>query len=224
MTTAEPSPSYERNVFINCPFDEKYGPILHAITFAVHLANLTPRSALEDGDSGSVRLHRIYKLIEDCKYGIHDLSRVDASERGELARFNMPFECGLFFGAARYGSPRQQEKKILVLESDRYLTQKVLSDISGNDPRPHFNDPAKAIDCVLRFLENNGVPPQNLPGHDLAQAGYAQFQKDLPGLAAELRRSKIEIESLDHWKTFSVTAQKYIEKRLQPRRRRRKSK
>ena len=46
---------------------------------------------------------KIYGLIEECRYGIHDLSRTKLDEINALPRFNMPIELGLFLGAMRYG-------------------------------------------------------------------------------------------------------------------------
>lgn len=39
--------SFERNVFVNCPFDEAYLPLLRPILFVITDLDLTPRIALE---------------------------------------------------------------------------------------------------------------------------------------------------------------------------------
>lgn len=90
--------NYENSVFINCPFDETYTPILRAIIFAVYRCGFVPRSALEADNGLQNRLHKIQSVIAGCHYGIHDISRTELNENG-LPRFNMPFELGLFFGA-----------------------------------------------------------------------------------------------------------------------------
>ena len=41
-----PAAEYDRNVFINCPFDNAYAPIFEAIVFAVHDAGFRLRLAL----------------------------------------------------------------------------------------------------------------------------------------------------------------------------------
>jgi hypothetical protein len=89
---------YEGAVFINCPFDDAYKPILRAIIFTVMRCGFVPRSALEDDNGLQNRLDKIQAVIAGCRYGIHDISRTSLNENG-LPRFNMPFELGLFFGA-----------------------------------------------------------------------------------------------------------------------------
>ena len=59
------------HVFINCPFDAGYRPILNAILFAVFDLGFV---ALEEEDTGEFRLSRIERIIEECRYGINDLS------------------------------------------------------------------------------------------------------------------------------------------------------
>lgn len=64
----------ERDVFINCPFDRKYRPLLRALLFAVHDCGFRARSALEIEDSGEVRVHKILRIISESPLGIHDIS------------------------------------------------------------------------------------------------------------------------------------------------------
>jgi hypothetical protein len=54
--------------------------------------------ALEDDDAGEFRLSKIERIIEECKFGIHDLSAVALDVATGLPRFNMPLELGLFLG------------------------------------------------------------------------------------------------------------------------------
>ena len=86
------------DVFINCPFDEGYSPIFSAIVFAVIELGFVARCARETDDSGEVRLAKIERIIEECKFGIHDISEVGLDPVNNLPRFNMPLELGLFFG------------------------------------------------------------------------------------------------------------------------------
>jgi hypothetical protein len=113
-------------VFLNCPFDDQYKPLFEALVFTIHACGFTARCALEDGGSEAVRLQRIIKMIQTCQLGIHDLSRVDT--QGQLPRFNMPFELGLFIGAKTFGDVRQHRKKFLVLEGERYQYKRFISD------------------------------------------------------------------------------------------------
>jgi hypothetical protein len=102
---------YRKSIFINCPFDPAYVDILHAITFAICFAKFVPRSSLEETDSGEERLSRIVRIVKDCQFGIHDISRVELSGDGAdaLPRFNMPFEFGLFYGALQFGAKDQED-------------------------------------------------------------------------------------------------------------------
>ena len=95
---------YATNVFINCPFDVEFEPLFHAIVFAVIQCGYTVRCALEADDAGATRIDRIYRLIKDCRFGVHDISRIEHDTVNNLPRFNMPFELGLFLGARRFGA------------------------------------------------------------------------------------------------------------------------
>ena len=86
---------FERNIFVNCPFDKDYEPILQAILFCVLFLGFKPRIALESNDSSQSRLAKISKLIYESKYSIHDLSRSQATAVGQYYRLNMPFELGM---------------------------------------------------------------------------------------------------------------------------------
>ncbi len=147
-----PNPPFERSVFVNCPFDELYAPLLQAIAFCITDLGFFPRLAPENADNAANRLGRIVELIRGSKFGIHDLSRCRAAEVGEYARMNMPFELGIDHGYALAGTGRLTEKSILILEANRYDYQKGLSDIAGWDIQPHDNDHIKAVRIVRNWL------------------------------------------------------------------------
>ena len=136
---------FDENVFINCPFDPEYRPLLRAMLFTVIYCDLNPRIATEGADSGEVRIKKIVDLIIESKYSIHDISRIELLE-GDLPRFNMPFELGIDFGC-RASSKRGKlsTKKCLILEKERYRYRAVLSDISGNDIEAHDDDPERLV-------------------------------------------------------------------------------
>ena len=84
---ASPSAS----VFINCPFDLRYQPLFEAIVFCVSACGFVPRCTLELTDAGEVRIENIYRLIDECHLGIHDISRTEVQGQPYgLPRFNMP--------------------------------------------------------------------------------------------------------------------------------------
>ena len=46
---------FSSNVFINCPFDSDYVPLLRPLLFTVLFLNLNPRIASERFDSGEAK-------------------------------------------------------------------------------------------------------------------------------------------------------------------------
>jgi hypothetical protein len=124
---------FEENVFINCPFDREYLPLLRPLLFTIIYLGLQPRIALETMDSGEQRLDRIVRLIRESRYSIHDLSRLTATNTGEFYRLNMAFELGLDFGCRRFGYGSLKTKKTLVLETGPHRYRAALSDLSGCD-------------------------------------------------------------------------------------------
>lgn len=168
-------PPFERSVFINCPFDEDYAPILQAIAFCVVFMGFHPRLAPENADNGAARLDRIVELIRGSKFGIHDLSRCKAENAGEFARMNMPFELGIDYGCRQSGIPPLDSKSILVLEDTRYDYQKGLSDISGWDIRAHGGGFEVAIRHVRTWLVAQAGAAN--VGAALIQGKYLAFQE-----------------------------------------------
>jgi hypothetical protein len=108
--------THDRDVFINCPFDQAYRPLLRALLFAIHDCGFQARSALEVEDSGEIRVQKILRIIGESPFGIHDISRVTPDRSTKLPRFNMPLELGLFLGAKAFGSDKQQQKRCLILD------------------------------------------------------------------------------------------------------------
>ena len=129
--------------------------MLHSIIYTVYACGFIPRSSLEEDDSSEIRLEKIARLINTCKYGIHDISRTEIDRVTGLPRFNMPFELGLFWGAKRYGQKPQKEKIALVLEREKFSYQKYFSDINGVDIKAHSNDPETCARAVRNWLFTN---------------------------------------------------------------------
>ena len=112
--------SFDRCVFINCPFDEDYRTLLPPLLFTIKFLGLHPRIALDECDSGTPRIQKIIELIRHSRYAIHDLSRLQASATGEFYRLNMPLELGLDVGCRLFGRGQQRLKRCLILEEQRY--------------------------------------------------------------------------------------------------------
>jgi hypothetical protein len=139
-------------VFINCPFDEDFAPILQAMAFCVVYLGFFPRLAPENSDNAAARLDKIAELIKGSKYGIHDLSRCKSTRANQYSRMNMPFELGMDHASRRFGGETFVEKVILVLEETKFDYQKSLSDIAGWDIAVHNGDYGQAVRRVRDWL------------------------------------------------------------------------
>jgi hypothetical protein len=172
-------PRFSDSVFINCPFDVEYGPIFEAIVFCVLDCGFVPRCALEEADSGTLRLHKIQEIIRGSVYTIHDLSRVELSLDAGLPRFNMPFELGLDIGCRVYGAGQARRKRCLILDADPHRYKAFLSDISGQDIQSHQNSSATAINVVRHWLRIVSKRA-SVPGPIAINGRFARFTHDLP--------------------------------------------
>ncbi|MFQ5525863.1 MAG: hypothetical protein ACE5GX_06330 [Thermoanaerobaculia bacterium] len=176
-------PAYEDSVFINCPFTADYRPLFQALVFAVADCGYVPRCSLERSDSSESRIDKIFRIINGCRYGVHDISATELDPTHNLPRFNMPLELGIFLAAKRFGGPKQKKKTCLVLDSHRYRYQKFCSDIAGQDPKAHQGKPKQALVCVRDWLKDE-KPDEMLPGGTAMYKRYQTFQKDLPLICA----------------------------------------
>jgi len=183
---------YASNVFVNCPFDEGYKETFDAVVFAVFSCGLRARCSKEGQDSGEVRMHKILRIISECKYGIHDISRTELCKRNKLPRFNMPLELGIFLGAGNYGTSDQRTKICLIMDKEEYRFQKFMSDIAGQDIKQHAGKPENAIRLVTDWLRN--VTGRNAIVGGLAVVErYKMFRKDLPKMrkARKLKQEEL---------------------------------
>jgi hypothetical protein len=168
--------AFATNIFINCPFDDKYKPVLKSIIFTTICCGFEPQLS-ENKDSSEPRLASIQDLIEKSKFSVHDLSRMTSNKKGELARFNMPFELGLDFGCKRYKGGIYSDKKCLILDSEAYRYKKSLSDISGNDISSHDNSPEKATSQIRNWLQKHRELNQSiLPTGSKIWVLYNEFE------------------------------------------------
>jgi len=175
-----PEADYGRRVFVNCPFDKEYRHLFEAIVFAVHDCGYVARCALEVDDGSEVRIEKVARIIGDCKFGLHDISRTDPDVATGLPRFNMPFELGVFLGAKRFGRTEQKQKSCLILDVEPYRYQKFLSDIAGQDIAAHGGKVESAISRVRDWLSNAIATSIRLPGGEAIAARYRIFRRELP--------------------------------------------
>lgn len=182
-------------VFINCPFDADFAKIFHAIVFAVHDLGFQARHSLMDNGT-AIRLTRIANEIRNCKYSIHDLSRVESSGVLKLPRFNMPFEAGIAYAEHAFAKAARPHH-LLLLDSKPYQYQASLSDAAGLDPKIHSGQPEDAIRAVRTFLvAKSGIA--NLPGAAHIVKRHALFFSKLPLLARTKKLKMAELRSLDY--------------------------
>jgi hypothetical protein len=186
---------FEQTVFLNCPYDDEYRPLLGALLFTVLDCGLTPRLASEEADSGQLRLEKIRALILASRLSIHDISRMGPLRPGDLPRFNMPFELGLDLGCRFFGEPPFRTKKCLILESDRDRYRHALSDISGNDIRAHKGEAQILMGEVRNWLRV--TTGKNLPSGSRLWGRSVQFTGDLQISLAEVGFTQSEIQALE---------------------------
>lgn len=167
---------FEKNVFINCPYDEKYLELLRPLIFTILYLGMNPRFALERTDSSEARIQKIISLIESSRYGIHDLSRLKATKKGEYFRLNMPFELGIDVGCKLFKEGKWSSKKCLILEAEHYRYQAALSDLSNSDILVHGNEPKEIITQVRNWL--NSEAGINCNGPSAIWGAFIDFMAD----------------------------------------------
>jgi len=180
--------NFEKNVFINCPFDDPYKPLFNAMVFAVHDIGFLPRCALEASNAGQFRLKKIMDIIAECKYSIHDLSRTEIDRKTRLPRFNMPLELGLDLGCKGFGTSFHAEKISLVMDVKEHRYETFISDIKGQDIFAHKGSVNKVIKVVRDWLRNE-IDPRLviIPSGEKIYRRYVHFQKGLPSICAKLQ-------------------------------------
>lgn len=190
---------YEKSVFINCPFDDEYQPLLEAAVFTIHDCGFLARCSQEINDSSQQRVEKILQMIADCKYGTHDISRTELTEfdkENKLPRFNMPLELGYFLGAKRFGSGKQKQKLCLILDTEQYRYIKFCSDIKGQDISSHENNADKLIRRVRDWL-NDSITDVRIPSGSKIAERYHLFENVLPLYCQTFRKDKNELTFID---------------------------
>ena len=189
---------YDDRVFINVPFDRRYKKLFDALVFAVHDCGFEARCALEQDDGSQVRLEKLYQIVAESRYGVHDLSRVTLDVANRLPRFNMPLELGIFLGAKRFGGIQQKRKSGLILERDPYRYQICCSDIAGQDIRAHDNKVETAIGAVRDWLSTARRGTAAIPSSRRMAERYFQFRLDLPTMCRAQRLDSRGLSFIDY--------------------------
>lgn len=185
------SDDYRISVFINCPFDAAYRTLFRSIVFAVIHCGFRARCALEIEDSSQVRIDKILRIVEQCQYGVHDISRTELDRKNRLPRFNMPLELGIFLAAKRFGSSFQKRKACLILDRHPYRYQKFISDIAGQDIQAHRRKQERAISLTRDWLSS--CSGRTMPGGAHINRQFQRFKSELPALCRELHLKTTEM-------------------------------
>jgi hypothetical protein len=157
----------------------------------------------------SDRLKKIIDLMMKCKFGIHDLSRIQRTNN--MPRFNMPFELGVDMGCQRAGNANCHTKNLLILEAHEFRYKQFISDLSGRDVEAHHNHVNEIISIVRDWLNDAvvGSPRHPLPGDDLVSTEYRKFRRHLPDMC---KKASITFSKLTY-NDFEYLAAKFIKAR-----------
>ncbi|MDF5689315.1 hypothetical protein [Aquirufa aurantiipilula] len=162
--------------------------------------------SLEISDSGQSRLLKITDIIKNCRYSIHDISKVKSKASHEFLRMNMPFELGIDYGIRYSGLETFDTKHFLILEAVKYEYMHSLSDISGFDTKAHKNETKELFKCLYSWFSetlkiNRQDPPKKI-FDDFMQFNSWLFNE-------KLFQYKNEIIALDYIK--NITIPEYIQ-------------
>lgn len=168
------NPNFGRNVFINCPLDPDFAPLLEAMLFSIVYFGYRPRLATGRLENGESRLEKIIDLVSSSRFSIHDLSRCRAVNAGDHQRMNMPFELGVDYGIRRCGGEQAASKRFLIFEGVQYELKRALSDLAGQDVEFHKSDFETVIKKVRDFFRVEANV--QAPGPAKLISDYATFQ------------------------------------------------
>jgi hypothetical protein len=175
--------------------------MFRAMVFAVVDCGYQPRCALEANDGGQIRLQKIENIIEQSKFGIHDLSNMNLDAATKLPRFNMPLELGLFLGSKRFGGENQKDKRLIILDKDLHRYKVAISDISGQDISCHEGRPEIAIRCVRDWLKDVSRR-KSIPGANYIVDRFQRYEADLPKICGLLKYDAEALTFNDLWETM----------------------
>jgi hypothetical protein len=115
----------------------------------------------------------------------------------QLPRFNMPFELGLFVGAARFGATAQKNKMCLILDKERYRFQKFISEIGGQDIAAHKGETDNAIKALRNWLAS--IPTKAvLPGGAAIVRRHRAFRSEMPNILQRVELEPDEVTFPDY--------------------------
>jgi hypothetical protein len=193
-------PLYEKSVFINCPFDDIFEPLFHAIVLAIAARGFTPRCARETEGQADPRIVRIAKGLMESKYSIHDLSRFEGEGPENLARFNMPLELGIALGIRYLKEGTATIHNWVALVPENFVHNKFISDLAGYDASDHDQEPVTVIRRVAAWLS---LQPDFTPPTPTAKTILDAY----PGFCALLEKAKNDSLGSLTWPAIVKSAQ-----------------
>ena len=165
----------QEGVFLNLPYDTSLVDLFLAYIAGLTTLGLTPRVTLEIG-GGARRLDRMFQLISECRYSVHELSPLAGPGRRQASpRLNMAFELGLVVALdhARPGSHTW-----FACAARRSALNRSLSDLAGTDAYFHGGRPAG----LFRELGSAFVRgPRKATVQEMNRV-FAALRKSLPGI------------------------------------------
>jgi hypothetical protein len=90
----------------------------------------------------------------------------------------MPYELGLDIGCCEFGGRKFKGKRILILETDKFHYQKVLSDIAGQDIENHNDDPATLVRKIRNWFSTVDES-KKYPSANTVWIAFNQFNDDM---------------------------------------------
>ena len=147
-------------VFLNCPFDSGYLPLLNAAVFATVCCGLIPITSFAIIDPAISRLDKLIKLISHAKYSLHDLCRCHGEGTDNLARLNMPLELGISIGLSctsilnATGGDFDKNNWFLLVPNRIHekAYQRFISDLQGSDPISHGETQDSIVNAIMNIF------------------------------------------------------------------------
>ena len=167
--------------FLNIPYDPKFERHYIAYIAGLSACGLVPRSGLEVPSGGRLhdRIERIFSIVKDCPYSLHDLSHVQLDRlKPRTPRFNMPFELGM---AVAWEITKDQDHTWFVFEARSGRLVKSLSALRGVDEFVHHG----TVAGLFGSLNSAFVRRDHRPRMPEVQSIYRDLRRALPSIQAD---------------------------------------
>ena len=196
--------------FINCPFDPQYLKIVYAVVFAVIDCGFIARCALEKDDGGEVRVHKILRIIHECRVGIHDISRTEISASSSCRASTCPWNWACSSAQKSTGTPEQSQKVCLVLPGPVPIPEVHLRHRRSGHPRAR-DQGGNGHQGRQKFPRQPAIGGDH-PGTRVIHKRYLAFTADLPALCAGVGVKKAELIFND----YRTLVQEWLKKNPRP--------